>query len=267
VLISAGICVDLKVRLKVNEKSPGIDFVNFRRNTKAVGNCRNVVSSERIIRKWYRTSSIPWHLSSVVIPRGTLSVLMIILIQILRIWPSDMFRMVIYHRHYHQHFYTHCANGTSKLYGFYECGSIQTRNTGEIIIGSGKTVSREKPVTAWIRPHKSQTRYPGIKRRPPPWKVRDWYLWFSGKQSLLNGRIEGWWIKKFLEKRRRSLLGGTISEFYILLTVHPEAIVGFQPTWRTFFTLFKYLFFHLYIFQATSAHHQEGTFVSTHPLV
>jgi hypothetical protein len=41
-------------------------------------------------------------------------------------------------------------------------------------------------------------------------------------------------------------------------------IVGFQPTWRTFF---KYLFFHLYMFQAISAHHQEGTIVSTHPLV
>jgi hypothetical protein len=26
-----------------------------------------------------------------------------------------------------------------------------------------------------------------------------------------------------------------------------------------------YLFFHLYMFQATSAHHQEGTIVSTHP--
>jgi hypothetical protein len=55
--------------------------------------------------------------------------------------------------------------------------------------------------------------------------------------------------------------------FFILLTVHPEAIVGFQPTWRTFFTFFKYLFFHLYMFQATSAHHQEGAIVSTHPLV
>jgi hypothetical protein len=54
---------------------------------------------------------------------------------------------------------------------------------------------------------------------------------------------------------------------YILLTVHPEAIVGFQPTRHTFFTFFKYLFFHLYMFQATSAHHQEGTIVSTHPLV
>jgi hypothetical protein len=29
----------------------------------------------------------------------------------------------------------------------------------------------------------------------------------------------------------------------------------------------RYLFFHLYMFQATSAHHQEGTIVSTHPLV
>jgi hypothetical protein len=28
-----------------------------------------------------------------------------------------------------------------------------------------------------------------------------------------------------------------------------------------------YLFFHLYMFQATSAHHQEETIVSTHPLV
>jgi hypothetical protein len=44
-------------------------------------------------------------------------------------------------------------------------------------------------------------------------------------------------------------------------------IVGFQPTWRTFSLLSMYLFFHLYMFQATSAHHQEGTIVSTHPLV
>jgi hypothetical protein len=28
-----------------------------------------------------------------------------------------------------------------------------------------------------------------------------------------------------------------------------------------------YLFFHLYMFQARGAHHQEGTIVSTHPLV
>jgi hypothetical protein len=59
----------------------------------------------------------------------------------------------------------------------------------------------------------------------------------------------------------------SVPDFYILLTVHPEAIVGFQPTWRTYFTVFRYLFFHLYMFQATSAHHQEGTIVSTHPLV
>jgi hypothetical protein len=28
-----------------------------------------------------------------------------------------------------------------------------------------------------------------------------------------------------------------------------------------------YLFFYLYMFQATSAHHQEGTIVSIHPRV
>jgi hypothetical protein len=33
------------------------------------------------------------------------------------------------------------------------------------------------------------------------------------------------------------------------------------------FSLFSILFFHLYTFQATSAHHQEGTIVSIHPLV
>jgi hypothetical protein len=54
--------------------------------------------------------------------------------------------------------------------------------------------------------------------------------------------------------------------FYILLTVHPEAIVGFQPTWLTFSLFTMYLFFHLYMFQATSTHHKEGTIVSTHPL-
>jgi hypothetical protein len=50
--ISVGGCVDPGpiVRLKANEKSPGIDFVTFRRNNEATGNCKNVVSSERIVR-------------------------------------------------------------------------------------------------------------------------------------------------------------------------------------------------------------------------
>jgi hypothetical protein len=58
-----------------------------------------------------------------------------------------------------------------------------------------------------------------------------------------------------------------VSGFYIFLTVRPEAILDLQPTWRTFFTFSMYLFLHLYMFQATSAHHQEGTIVSIRPLV
>jgi hypothetical protein len=43
---------------------------------------------------------------------------------------------------------------------------------------------------------------------------------------------------------------------------------GFSTNLTHFFSLFSmYLFFHLYTFQTTSAHHQEGTIVSTHPLV
>ena len=148
-----------------------------------------------------------------VIPRGTLFMLMIILIRILRIWLSDMFWTGNYCRHYHQHFYIHCAKGTCKLYGVYKYGSIQTRNTGGIIRGKGKAVSREKSVTVWLCPHKSQTRYPGIKSRLPPWKASKCYLWFSGKQSLLTGKKLEWIIKNLLENRRRSLLRGTISEF------------------------------------------------------
>jgi hypothetical protein len=49
-----------------------------------------------------------------------------------------------------------------------------------------------------------------------------------------------------------------LEKFYILLTVHPEEIVGFNQL-DTPCSLFSMcLFFHLYMFRATSAHHQEG---------
>jgi hypothetical protein len=55
--------------------------------------------------------------------------------------------------------------------------------------------------------------------------------------------------------------------FYILLTVHPEEIVGFNQLDAPCSLFSMCLFFHIYMFRATSAHHQEGTIVLTHPLV
>jgi len=55
--------------------------------------------------------------------------------------------------------------------------------------------------------------------------------------------------------------------FYILLTVCYVMILGKWPTWRTFFSMYLFIFLTLYMFRAHRAHHQERQIVSILPLV
>jgi hypothetical protein len=61
-----------------------------------------------------------------------------------------------------------------------------------------------------------------------------------------------------------SVLESTSSEFYVLLTVHLDAILGSDKLDALFLNVFILC---LYMFRAASSHHQEGQIVSIHHLV
>jgi hypothetical protein len=52
--------------------------------------------------------------------------------------------------------------------------------------------------------------------------------------------------------------------FYVLLTVHLDAILGDDQLYALFLSVF---ILRLYMFRAVSAHHQEGQIVLIHHLV
>jgi hypothetical protein len=71
-----------------------------------------------------------------------------------------------------------------------------------------------------------------------------------------------------ISETKRSLAKDFCKTFCACGRSNCEVSSGFTTNLTHFFSLFStYLFFYPYMFQATSAHHQEGTVVSIRPLV